>query len=181
LSSIHPITDRQDSAAAMRLLKAVAVTHLHNQRVQALSIGISIALAVTGLLTGPGSTYAAVVTLIGALWAAVYQGLMAPWAERNIRTAAALQEMFDADLLGLPWNRVAVGDRIGDDEVSRLSRRFRGDESRLPSATESPPSPTWGMRTSAPPCAPRSRNPRVGTRRSTKDLQRRHPQHPRAL
>ena len=131
MTSIHPITNRQDSVAAIRLLKAVAVTHLYNQRVQALSLGISVSLAVAGLLAGQGSIYAAAVTVIGALWAAVYKGVMAPWAERHLQTAATLQDMFDADLLGLPWNRVAVGDRIGDDEVSRLSRRFRGDESRL--------------------------------------------------
>jgi hypothetical protein len=40
-------------------------------------------------------------------------------------------DLFDADLLGLPWNRVAVGDRIGDEEVSRLSRRYHSDDDRL--------------------------------------------------
>ncbi|WBB94467.1 S-4TM family putative pore-forming effector [Verrucosispora sp. WMMC514] len=128
---MHPIVARQDSVAALRLLKAIAVAHLYNQRAQALSIGVSIALAVGGLLTGPGSRYGAAVALIGAIWAAVYKGVMAPWSERYLRIAATLQEMFDADLLGLPWNRVAIGDRIGHDEVSRLSRRFRGDEDRL--------------------------------------------------
>ncbi|GAA4237799.1 hypothetical protein GCM10022254_51110 [Actinomadura meridiana] len=131
MTSIHPITNRQDSVEAIRLLKAVAVTHLYNQRTQALSFTISIVLAVAGLLTGPGSQYGPAVVLIGALWVAVYKGVMAPWAERYLRSAATLQEMFDADLLGLPWNRVAVGDRISEDEVSRLSRRFRGDENRL--------------------------------------------------
>jgi predicted pore-forming effector associated with SMODS systems len=131
LTSIHRITDRQDSVAALRLLKAIAVAHSYNQRAQALSFGVSIALAVAGLLTGPGSRYGTAVALGGTLWAAVYKVLMAPWAERYLRIAATLQEMFDADLLGLPWNRIAVGDRIGDDEVSRLSRRFRGDQDRL--------------------------------------------------
>ncbi|MEU4339433.1 S-4TM family putative pore-forming effector [Micromonospora lupini] len=131
MTSIHQLADRQDSIAAVRLLKAIAVAHLHNQRAQALSLGVSIALAVAGLLTGPGSRYGATVALGGALWAAIYTGVMAPWAERYLQIAATLQEMFDADLLGLPWNRVAVGDRIGHDEVSRLSRRFRGDEDRL--------------------------------------------------
>lgn len=57
--------------------------------------------------------------------------VMAPWAERYLRIAAALQEMFDAEVLDLPWNNVAVGNRISDDEVSRLSRSFRGSEDRL--------------------------------------------------
>jgi len=131
LTSTHRITDRQDSDAALRLLKAVAVTHSYNQRAQALSFGVSIALAVAGLLTGPGLRYGTAAALGGTLWAAVYKMVMEPWAERYLRIAATLQEMFDADVLGLPWNRVAVGDRIGEDEVSRLSRRFRGDEDRL--------------------------------------------------
>lgn len=131
MTSIRRITDQQDSVTALRLLKAIAVAHSYNQRAQALSLGVSIALAIAGLLTGPGSRYGAAVALAGALWAAVYKGVMAPWAERYLRIAATLQEMFDADLLGLPWNRVAVGDRIGDEEVSRLSRRFRGNEDRL--------------------------------------------------
>jgi hypothetical protein len=131
LTSIDQITDRQDSVAALRLLKAIAVAHSYNQRAQALSFGVSIALAVAGLLTGPSSRFATAVALGGAVWAVVYKAVMAPWAERYLRIAATLQEMFDADLLGLPWNSVAVGNRIGGDEVSRLSRRFHGDEDRL--------------------------------------------------
>ncbi len=131
MTSIRRIADRQDGIAALRLLKAVAVAHSYNQRVQALSFGISIALAVAGVLTGPGSGLGAAVALGGALWAAAYKVVVAPWGERCLGIAATLQEMFDADLLELPWNHVAVGDRIGEDEVSRLSRRFRGDEDRL--------------------------------------------------
>jgi predicted pore-forming effector associated with SMODS systems len=131
LTGTHRIADRQDSVAGLRLLKAAAVAHTRNQRAQALSFGVSIVLAVAGLPAGPGSWFGTALTLGGTLWAAVYKAVMAPWAERYLATAATLQEMFDADLLGLPWNRVAVGDRLGEDEVSRLSRRFRGNEKRL--------------------------------------------------
>ncbi|MEU8731306.1 S-4TM family putative pore-forming effector [Streptomyces sp. PB17] len=131
MASTHPIADRQESAAAMRVLKAIAVAHLRNQRAQSLSLGVSVALAVAGLLIGSGSRYGTAITLSGTLWAALYMGVMAPWAERYLRIAATLQEMFDADVLGLPWNSVAAGHRISDDEVSRLSRRFRGADDRL--------------------------------------------------
>ncbi|MGP2435888.1 S-4TM family putative pore-forming effector [Streptomyces sp. JW3] len=131
MTRTHPIATQQESVAAVRLLKAVAVSHLRNQRAQTLSVSVSVALAVAGLLTGPGSRYGTAVTLGGTLWAALYMAVMAPWAERYLQTAATLQEMFDADVLGLPWNNVAVGARIGNDEVSRLSRSFRGSEVRL--------------------------------------------------
>ncbi|MBA6440968.1 hypothetical protein H3T12_42440 [Streptomyces sp. GMR22] len=143
MTSTHPISDRQESAAAMRVLKAIAVAHLRNQRAQTLSLSVSVALAVAGLLAGSGSRYGTAITLGGTLWAALYMGVMAPWAERYLRIAATLQEMFDADVLGLPWNNVAVGNRIGNDEVSRLSRRFRGGgparaRTRSASATSQP-------------------------------------------
>ncbi|MFJ6070189.1 S-4TM family putative pore-forming effector [Streptomyces sp. NPDC093065] len=131
MTSTHPIADQQEGVAAVRLLKAVAVAHLRNQRAQTLSLSVSIALAVAGLLTGSDSRYGTAVTLGGTLWAALYMAVMAPWAERYLRIAAALQEMFDAEVLDLPWNNVAVGNRISHDEVSRLSRSFRGSEDRL--------------------------------------------------
>ncbi|MGD6749575.1 S-4TM family putative pore-forming effector [Streptomyces sp. BH105] len=131
MTGTYSISDQQDGAAARRLLKAIAVAHLRNQRAQALSLGVSVALALAGLLTGVDSRYGTAITLGGTIWAALYKGVMAPWAERYLRFAATLQEMFDADVLGLPWNSVIIGDRIGDEEVSRLSRSFRGDEDRL--------------------------------------------------
>ncbi|MGW7518702.1 S-4TM family putative pore-forming effector [Streptomyces sp. NPDC054796] len=131
MTSTHPIADQQESAAAMRVLKAIAVAYLRNQRAQTLIFAVSIALALAGLLTGPDSRYGPVIILGGTLWAALYKGVVAPWSERYLRIAATLQEMFDADVLGLPWNSVVAGNRIGDDEVSRLSRRFRGGEDRL--------------------------------------------------
>ncbi|MFD0686016.1 S-4TM family putative pore-forming effector [Actinomadura fibrosa] len=133
MATTTPIAERQASATAVRLLKAVRVTHLYNQRVHALSLAVSTVLAITGLLGGSGSRYRAAATLVGAMWAALYKAALVPLAERYLRTAATLQEMYDAEVLGLPWNGVTVGKRIGDDEVSRLSRRFRGNEERLPS------------------------------------------------
>lgn len=115
----------------MRVLRAIAVAHHRNQRARALSLGVSIFLAGVGLLAGSGSRYGTAVTLGGTLWAALYVGLMGPWAERCLRLAATLQEMFDVAVLGLPWNNVVVGDRISDDEVNRLSRRFHGGEDQL--------------------------------------------------
>ena len=52
----------------MRVLKAIAVAHLRNQRAQTLSLGVSVALAVAGLLTRSGSRYGTAITLGGTLW-----------------------------------------------------------------------------------------------------------------
>jgi hypothetical protein len=60
------------------LLKAVAVAHTSNRRAHAVSIGVSIALAVVSLLAGPGSSFGTAVALGGTLWAAVYRAVTAP-------------------------------------------------------------------------------------------------------
>lgn len=131
LTSNRHLGTIQDSESSLRLLRAVRVAHRNNQWAQALSVVVSTALAVGGLVAGSHPAATATVALLGAVWVAFYRLLMAPWAERYLHTAATLQEMFDVEVLGLPWNRVAVGDRISDEEVSRLARRFRGDSCRL--------------------------------------------------
>jgi hypothetical protein len=131
LTSTQHLRTTQNSASSLRLLRAVRVAHQNNQWAQVLSFLVSAALAVAGLLTRPQPTAIATVALIGAAWAVFYRLLMAPWAERHLRTAATLQERFDTEVLGLPWNRIAVGDPISDEEVNRLARRFRGDPDRL--------------------------------------------------
>ncbi|WP_435153372.1 S-4TM family putative pore-forming effector [Micromonospora aurantiaca (nom. illeg.)] len=131
MTSTQHLRKTQNSASSLRLLRAVRVAHQNNQWAQGLSFLVSAALAAAGLLSRSEPTATATVALIGTTWAAFYWLLIAPWAERHLWTAAALQERFDTEVLGLPWNRIAVGDPISDDEVNRLARRFRGDADRL--------------------------------------------------
>ncbi|MEY9864321.1 hypothetical protein ABH935_009977 [Catenulispora sp. GAS73] len=119
----------QDSAESINLLQAISVTHRHVQFAQTASLLVS--LLVAGLSTLAQAVSAATLALAGAVWVVVYSFLIAPWRSRYLRTSATLQDMLDVDLFGLRWNRVMVGDRISDDEVSRLSRRFRRDPARL--------------------------------------------------
>jgi hypothetical protein len=131
LTSTWHLGTTQDSESALRLLKAVRVAHQNNQWAQGLSFVVSAGLAAGGLVIRNHLGATATIAVLGAAWAAFYRLLMAPWAEQHLRTAATLQEMFDVEILGLPWNQVAVGDRIGEEEVSRLARRFRGDQNQL--------------------------------------------------
>jgi hypothetical protein len=130
--STRHLTTTQDNELSLRLLRAVRVAHQHNQWAQGLSLGVSAALAIAGLMSRSHPAATATTALLGLAWAVFYRLLMAPWAEHYLRTAATVQERFDTEVLGLPWNRVLVGAPIDDDEVSRLSRRFRDDPDRLP-------------------------------------------------
>ena len=125
------IDERQNSPDCQALLRAAAVAHRHGQRVQAVSLAVSLCVAGFGLVARRISSIGPTVVVVGALWAATYAVFVVPWSGRYLRTSAIVQEMIDVSLFDLPWNWFAVGDPMSDDEVSRLSRQFHGDPRRL--------------------------------------------------
>jgi hypothetical protein len=121
----------QDSPRSINLLRAISVAHAHVQFAQMASLVVSFLLAGLSLLTWLLPTAALSLSLTGAVWAVAYALAVTPWRNRYLRISATLQEMFDGELFNLAWNRVMVGDRVSDDEVSRLGRRYRRDAARL--------------------------------------------------
>ncbi|GAB3159740.1 hypothetical protein GCM10027290_65070 [Micromonospora sonneratiae] len=132
MAGTRRIDQLQNNDRSRTLFRAIAVAHRYTQRTQAISLFISLVVAGVGVVAKvaqPPLQPAA--SIIGAFWAAVYAVVLAPQLGRHLRTSATLQEMLDTDLFGLPWNAVLVGDRLSEDELSHLSRRFRGDETSL--------------------------------------------------
>ncbi|MEU4569450.1 S-4TM family putative pore-forming effector [Micromonospora sp. NPDC023956] len=135
------LLSRQNRPEMMALLRAMSVCHSRAQRLDNLRMAVSVVLgaagAVVAVTAAPGTT----VTVVGALWAVANALGLGAWSRGQLRQAAVLQEMFDVDLFGLPWNTVAAGDRIDAHEVSRLERAYRGDEQYLRDYYEIPPLP----------------------------------------
>lgn len=132
MSGSRKIDQNQNDDRSQILFRAIAVAHRSSQRVQALSLIVSAVIASLGIVARVSFAPAVpIIAVVGATWAGVYAVVLAPLAGRHLRTSAVLQEMLDVNLFGLPWNGVLVGDRLSADEVSQLSRRYHGDESRL--------------------------------------------------
>jgi hypothetical protein len=131
MSTTSRIAVLQNSTRSLALLKAIAVTHRHAQRAQAISLAMSAVVASLSLLTQQVSATTSAVVVTGVLWAVFYAVVVVPWSGRYLELSATLQEMFDVELYGMPWNLIAIGNPVPEDEVSRLSRRFTGDEARL--------------------------------------------------
>jgi hypothetical protein len=131
--SVNRGIDRlQNDDRSRDLFRAIAMAHRYTQRVQALSLAMSLTLAVLGIVTRlayPQTLPA--VTLAGAAWAGLYAIVLSPLVGRYQRTSATLQETLDVALFGLPWNGVLVGERPSATEISRLARRYRGKDKRL--------------------------------------------------
>jgi hypothetical protein len=125
------IAEFQNTEQSLTLLRAAAVAHRHTQFVQSAVLVVSVLVAGLSLLNVSVPAAGQTVVLIGALWATTYAAFVVPWAGRQLRVGATLQEMFDVRVLDLPWNAAAAGDPVSEDEVSRLSRRFRRNPSQL--------------------------------------------------
>ena len=95
--------------------------------------GSAVATLVTFLTqsSGTGPTW-----IVGACGiAALLGGLALRCAVTNrVNTAATIQEMFDCDVLGLPWNRHLAGEQVDAEVIARKAADFRrrgGDVSAL--------------------------------------------------
>jgi hypothetical protein len=92
---------------------------------------MSVVIASLGIFAKTSHLAIPAVALAGAAWAALYSTAVVPLSHRHLRTSAVLQEMFDTTLFKVPWNVVLAGEPLSEDELSRLSRQFRGNEARL--------------------------------------------------
>ncbi|MDX2547004.1 S-4TM family putative pore-forming effector [Streptomyces sp. WI04-05B] len=127
-----PIFERQNDPDLLILLKAASVSHRRAKRLASAHVSLSVLLAAVGVagvfapvLRTPG-------TLLGLVWALAYAAGARLWGRGEMRRAALLQEKFDVQLLGLPWNTVLAGGTAPPaEEVGRVARRYTASESRL--------------------------------------------------
>ncbi len=136
MTSPHtPISRRQNEPDMLDLIKASTAAHVRQQRLETARVTVSLALAAASVVAAFASVTAPVITVIGGAWALAYTVLVSPLAKGQARRSAVIQEMFDTQLFGLPWNSTLVGGRLRPDEISQLVREFsprrgRGDRLR---------------------------------------------------
>ncbi|WBB72604.1 S-4TM family putative pore-forming effector [Micromonospora sp. WMMD1128] len=132
---------RQTEPGMMSMLRAMSVCYSRAQRLDGLRTSASAGIAGAGATVAFTGVSTTVVTALGALWAVTNALGLASWSRGQLRRAATIQEMFDVDLFGLPWNEVAAGERVTAPEISRLDRAFRGTERYLRDYYEIPDLP----------------------------------------
>jgi SMODS-associating 4TM effector domain len=114
----------------LHLLRAASASHVRGQRIEALRFVVSVALAAAGLVAAFVDASAIPVSILGAAWAIAYVAGVNPWAKSETRRGAGVQEMFDVELFGLPWNQTAAGERLRPHEISQLARKFTPSRGR---------------------------------------------------
>ncbi len=129
------ISKRQNDPDMLDLLRAAFASHTRGQRLETARVTVSLALAAMGLVAAFVDKAAAPVAIAGGAWAVIYAAGMFPWAKAEARRGAVIQEVFDVELFGLPWNLTAADPRLPPHEISKLAHRFspsrgRGDRLR---------------------------------------------------
>ncbi|MFD5555158.1 S-4TM family putative pore-forming effector [Streptomyces sp. NPDC127068] len=130
-SASSGIGRRQNESGALRLLRAADVSHRRAQRIEAWHRTVSFLLAAGALVTLAVPAAGTTVSLAGLVWALLYAAWASQWAGNEFHRAAVLQELFDTEMFGLPWNPLVAGAPPSAQEISRLSRSFRGSDDRL--------------------------------------------------
>jgi hypothetical protein len=106
----------------------MSASHVRARRLDALTAGLSLVIALAGMASTVVTSITSVVTAVGAIWAFGNAVGVARLAEVELRRAVVIQEMFDRSLFGIPWNTVLAGNPVGAPEISRLSARYRGHD-----------------------------------------------------
>ncbi|NEA24728.1 S-4TM family putative pore-forming effector [Actinomadura bangladeshensis] len=119
-----PVSNRQNYPDMIELRQAAAAVHAKALRVETSRVAISLLLAISGILAAFIRGTAPPIAIAGALWAVALAVGINPWVKGLAKNAAILQEMFDVELFGLPWNKTICGNPLAHYEYVELARKF---------------------------------------------------------
>jgi hypothetical protein len=119
------IEHAQNTPDLLRLLRASSVAHSYAQRLDAacaIPTGVGVVMAIIASFRPrlqPTLVVISMITTLGVLFG------LSVWSKRWTRTAMLLQERFDIELFGLPWDE-HLGPRPLDREINELAVRSPG-------------------------------------------------------
>lgn len=131
MASQNSIQSKQNQDWSLKLLAAQRQLYSEAKALRKYRTWAATGVAMTGLFVGtiwPGTL--TVVGPIGAL-VAVAERLIASMERHRIRVAANVQEQFDTEVFGLPWNNMATGSKVEPERISSAQARFKGDRAKL--------------------------------------------------
>jgi hypothetical protein len=129
----NSIPEQQNSPRFLRLLRARQQLYRYCVRWQVTQIVLTVLVPFLGGLFGIAFTHFR--PYVGGLALAIAI-LDVIWIDRSyrraLRTAATASEQFDCELLDMPWNKFAVGPRLGPEKIDAASRAWpKGDAGLL--------------------------------------------------
>lgn len=128
-STYLPISERQNSEESMSLLRADTWYYLRAKRWHALRVLGMLLLAIAApvvLFWKPG--WGDWVGAIAGAWVLVGRTVLSWLDERNVRTAATIQEEFDVGLFDLDWNESLAGPKVASEDIHSAAQRVHKEK-----------------------------------------------------
>ena len=72
-----------------------------------------------------------VMATIGGIWLIISQLILVGIESKKRKQAATIQEEFDTNLFGLPWNQTLVGNKLTAELIHAAARDYTGDRNEL--------------------------------------------------
>lgn len=126
------IAEDQNSPDNLRLLAAQRHLYTQAKRLHFWCVGGTVGLAATAplvFLVWPASRTA--LAILGGVWTIISRLILEGVEANKTKQAATIQEQFDVDLFGLPWNRTLVGNKVKPELIHSAARSFHGDQEEL--------------------------------------------------
>lgn len=123
--------EQQNSPENLELLAAMRHYYNRAKSLHRINVGISILLSLASIYLARWYPQAKEwIVGIAGFW--LFCSWFFSYLEKQLtRIAATIQEQFDTDLFGIPWNQTLVGDRIAPEKIRKASKRLKEDRNQL--------------------------------------------------
>ena len=126
------IFQRQNSPDKIKLLAAQRQFYTQAKRLHYWRVAGSIGLAaISPLIYYLLPSSKTILAIIGGVWLIVSRIVLEGIETKKVKQAATIQEQFDVELFGLPWNQVLAGNRVTPELINAAAASFKGDRNEL--------------------------------------------------
>ena len=125
---MDPITQRQQTESAKRLLRAYSAEYRRAKKCRKIRAAGAIAFAIAGPVSAVWSiTTAAYIAAAAGAWTVIVRVLLKRYENEAQHHAVAIHELFDTEVLGLPWSESLAGRKPADEDILKAARTVADD------------------------------------------------------
>lgn len=122
--AMNEIPDHQNKEHRLDLLRAQRSYYRRAKRLQTLFLVCALALPWAASFWGPDDQEARpMLALLSVVVLLLDLGVATRLQRDWVKTAARIQEQFDTEVLGLPWNQFVVGSRVDPESIRSVTRQ----------------------------------------------------------
>ena len=117
------ITEKQNQPSMIKLLRARKGVYKRLKCYQGFYLTLTLALPVASYVFSQSTDRIRAVIALTAIVIGLLDALLFDrWQKQELKIAAKLQEEFDCELLGMPWNSFVVGPKVSPEDTNAYAR-----------------------------------------------------------